>query len=94
MKCTQGRKPVLYPGCETTPGALRPGLCGCGNPNSVPDDVFLFLGIPGDGIFGDVDGIDLVNLRVKWRREEDKVGNHSDLWNWRGRVGILFLYFR
>ena len=85
---------MTHSGAENTARALRPSLCGCGDLNDEPHDVLVLLRAPGNDVIGDVDGADLVNLPVKWRREEDEVRNHPNLGNRRGRAWVLCSRFR
>ena len=80
---------MTHSGAENTARALRPGLCGRGDLNDEPHNVLVLLRAPGNDVIGNVDGADLVNLPVKWRREEDEVRNHPNLGNWRGRAWVL-----
>ena len=89
MKRMQCGEPMTHSGAENTARALRPGLCGRGDLNDEPHDVLVLLWAPGNSVVGDVDRADLVNLPVKWRREEDEVRNHPNLGNWRGCAWVL-----
>lgn len=65
VKLMKTRVAMIDPKSSSFPWGQRPHLIGCENLNGKNDDIFGFVGIPLNLIGVDLNGLNLLNLRMK-----------------------------